>query len=872
MYRAFHAIPATLTNASGMPTNAVYGFTQTLRKIIKEFAPEYIGVAFDMKGPTFRHEIFEEYKADRPAMPDILGEQIPYIKRMLRAMSIPVMEKPSYEADDIIATVVKKAEGAGLKSYMITGDKDMYQLVGENTVIFDYNNGKEFRAEDVAEKFGVPPGSIRDLLALAGDPSDGIPGVPGVGLKTAAKLLGEYGSIDKVFENIDKVKGAKLKERLKDNRDKALLSRELATLQSDVELDGALEDLKYREPDYDELKKLLMELGFQKLLSEIMGGGEVDTGDEDRTEFETLRTVTDLKGLIASIKEGGRASICLALTGEGVSAELAGVSVCTGPGKVFYVEAARAGQGGLLDPSGIPASEIEAALKDLLEDAGVVKDTDNSKGVWLYALKHGIRPAGFGMDTALAAYLLDPSSPDYNTGRLAYEYLGVVPAEVSRKGGKVVSGGQDAADIALYVSRLASMLKTRLEENDLLRLYTEMELPLAGVLAAMEFAGIKVDPVRLKDLSEEMELKLSGLEGSIYRSAGEEFNINSPKQLSVILFERLGLRPVKKTKTGYSTDEEVLNRLAVEHEIPEMILAFRQLGKLKSTYVDALLGLINPETGRVHTSFNQTVTATGRLSSSRPNLQNIPVRGEMASRIRGAFVAEEGFKLFSADYSQIELRLVAHMSSDPVLTDAFRNDEDIHTRTASEIFSVPLEEVTPELRRRAKAINFGIIYGMGPYGLSTELDISMGEASEYIESYFEHYSLVKEFMDGTIREAAEKGFTKTLFGRRRFIPELKSNIDSAVRFGERMAINTPVQGSAADLIKAAMIKIHGRLGEGGFRSRMILQIHDELVFEVANGEVEPVIDLVRAEMEGVVDLSVPIKVNLKLGDDWSTVE
>ncbi|MBI4949201.1 MAG: DNA polymerase I [Deltaproteobacteria bacterium] len=858
IYRAFHAVPPTFTTSAGLPTNAVFGFTQSLRKILNDFKPEYIGMAFDVKGPSFRHEMFTGYKAERKPMPDLLSVQIPYIKRMARAFNIPSLEMSSFEADDIIATIVKRLEGEGVKTAIITGDKDMYQLVDDNTVILDYLSGKEHGLKEVIEKFGVEPGRIKDLLALAGDSSDSIPGVTGVGFKTAAKLLKEFGSLEGIFDGLEGISKDKLRESLKSSRDKAFLSRDLATLHPEVPIECGLETLKYQGPDFKELETLLNELEFMKLLKEIVPEGE-SLIDEDGVDCSLLTDEAALRLSLSRIL--GRTAITVFIEGDGPSGRLIGVSAAESAGAAFYA------------PSGsIPESAIAGALKGFLENSAIRKDTDNAKALHIFSARHSIKPEGICIDTSLASYVINPSKPGHSIGALAREYLGSPVIDGDIAGMAPEEAAAFSCRRACKVFLVSEILRKELEDSGLFGLYDEMELPLAGVLAKMETAGIKVDRDLLSNLSKEMEIELASIEARIYASAGMEFNINSPKQLSELLFEKLKLKPVKKTKTGFSTDEEVLTQLAARHEVPSLIIGYRQLSKLKSTYVDALLELVDPTTGRVHTSFNQTVTSTGRLSSSRPNLQNIPIRSASAWRIREAFVAEKGFRFLCADYSQIELRIVAHMSGDPVLIDAFTKGEDIHSRTASEVFGVLPALVSSEMRRRAKAINFGIIYGMGPYGLSAELGISMKEALEYIERYFIHYRSVKELIDRTVAEASERGYTMTLFGRRRFIPELKSPIEQTMRLGQRLAINTPIQGTAADMIKAAMVTIDRRLREEGRASRMILQIHDELIFEVIDEEFEAVDALVREEMEGVIELKVPVKVNVKSGINWNAVE
>ncbi|OGP14593.1 MAG: DNA polymerase I [Deltaproteobacteria bacterium GWA2_54_12] len=858
MYRAFHAVPASFTTSKGMPTNAVYGFTQTLRKILNDFKPEYVAIAFDVKGPSFRHKLMAEYKAERPPMPDLLSVQVPFIKKMVAAFNIPAVEMPAFEADDVIATLVKKCGGEGLKIAIITGDKDMYQLVDEDTVILDYLTGKEYRPPDVKEKYGVEPTQIRDLLALAGDSSDGIPGVPGIGVKTAAKLLAEYESLEGIYSNIENITKPKLKESLKVSRDTAFLSRELATLHPDVPVECGLEGLRYTGPDFHELERLLNELEFRKLIKEMVpeapGPVEVEGAD-----FQAVLDEEALSSLSLELSSAREAGVALVLEGEGFSASLKGLAIALNENTARHI----------VTIGNLSEKTVIDTLAPFLKDETKIKHTDNSKALYLWAGKFGIEVRGVGLDISLASYLINPSRPEHTVGFLGYDLLGISPEEV-RDGADIRVETVAECKKATIIMKLRKILEKELEEYGLSGLYTEMELPLAKVLAGMEAFGIRVDRDKLSTLSREIEVELVSMESQIYAAAGMEFNINSPKQLSELLFEKLGLKPVKKTKTGYSTDEEVLTQLAQAHDVPRLIIGFRQLSKLKSTYVDAILALIDPSTGRIHTSFNQTVTATGRLSSSRPNLQNIPIRGEAAGRIREAFVADAGFTFLSADYSQIELRIMAHMSGDPILIDSFQKDEDIHERTAAEVFGVMPGLVTSEMRRRAKAINFGIIYGMGPWGLSTELGISMKEASEYINRYFDRYRLVKEFMDSTVAEAAVRGSTRTLFGRRRFIPELKSPVESTQRLGARLAINTPIQGSAADMIKAAMIKLWGRLG--GMRSRMLLQIHDELIFEAAVEELQELKEMVKTEMEGVIVLKVPVKVNIEIGPDLNSVE
>ncbi len=842
IYRAFHALPH-LSSPEGLPTNAIYGFTRMLLKVLKDYKPDYLAVVFDSKGPTFRHEAYEEYKATRPEMPETLAPQLPYIREVVRAYNIPALEFEGYEADDIIGTLVKRFKSSGIETVMVTGDKDMMQLVDEGTVILDTMKGRECAADGVVERFGVEPEKVVDIMALAGDSSDNIPGVPGIGEKTASKLIREFGSVDELYRNLDRVSGKAVRERLAANEEKARLSLKLARIVTDVPLECGLEDLSVSAPDYGRLRELFRKLGFTKLSKEIMEDG--DCGAEVlEVKVVMVSGAEVLDRLLGEVAGSGEMALSLR-TGDG------GLAVSTGRGSVYYIA-----------PEDVGGGEYLGRLRVSLEDEVVRKGLHDAKSAYIYFKALGIDLKGVVMDTGVASYLLNPSLNDHSIGTIVREILN------SDIGDGEIPAMEALCREAEGVLRVSGLLFSSLEEAGLARLFREVEIPLIRVLAGMEIKGVKVDSGFLHDLSGELEAQLDGLASRIYLLAGTEFNINSPKQLSEILYDRLGLKPGKRTKKGYSTDEETLVSLSRSHELPAEILSYRHLAKLKSTYVDALLDLMDPVTGRVHTSFNQTVTATGRLSSSSPNLQNIPIRTEVGKRIREAFVAEEGCLFLSADYSQIELRLVAHLSGDGILIDAFRNGEDIHARTASEIFGIIPGLVTSEMRRQAKAINFGIIYGMGPYGLARDLGISKNKAREYIENYFARYEGVKAFVERTIEEARTHGYTTTLFGRRRYIPELNSDIEGVRRLGERLAVNTLVQGSAADMIKTAMVKIDKRVGAEGLSSEMILQIHDELIFEVPEEEMETIKILMKEEMEGVMDLAVPIEVNMGVGRNW----
>lgn len=880
IYRAFHAIPH-LSNSKGIPTNAIYGFAQMLVKVIKDFKTDHVAVAFDVKGPSFRHKMYDEYKAHRPEMPDSLKLQIPYIKELVRAFNIPALELEGYEADDIIGTLSRHMKEKDVEVIIIAADKDMLQLIDENTTIVDTMKDKRFGIKDVMERFGAKPEQVVEIMGLAGDSSDNIPGVKGIGEKTAAKLIQHFGTIENLLLNIGKVKEKGIREKLEKYAEDARLSRMLAAIDTHAPVDYKFEDLLVKPPDYPKLKELFKELEFTKLLKEVVQE-EPAMSPPQAGEYASIVDIDELKKMMSEIKQTGDTAIVVktlnvhppqaepgggsnalqlfsampipALSPQGQASSV--FAFCLKPHQAFYV-------------SNCLKSVFEA-IKPVIEDETVKKMSYDIKGVYLFFKQEGISMRGAHFDAGIASYLLNPSRTSHALEDVAYEELGFQVKVRSHpplaEGG--YSEGLNACAEADAVLQLSKKMLPQLEIEGLLKLFHEIEIPLSEVLAEMELCGIKVDKDYLVKLSQELEGQIGLVQKKIYAVAGAEFNINSPKQLAGILFDTLKLKPVKKTKTGFSTDEGVLRTLAVQHELPAEVLNFRQLSKLKSTYVDAILELANPATQRIHTSFNQTVTATGRLSSSEPNLQNIPIRTELGKRIRRGFITESGCLFLSADYSQIELRIVAHFSQDSLLIDAFEKDEDVHTRTASEVFGIMPEFVTPEMRRRAKAINFGIIYGMGAYGLAAELGISQDEARGYIDDYFLHYKGVKTFIDKTIGEAMEKGYVTTFFGRRRHVPEIRSESEQIRRFGERIAINTPIQGTAADIIKVAMIKISRRLKSENLQSRMLLQIHDELIFEVPEKEIGLMKDIVKNEMESAVKLSVPVMVDIQTGKNW----
>lgn len=869
VYRAFYAIRG-LSSSSGTPTNAIFGFTNMLLKILREKNPDYFGVVFDTPGPTHRHEVYKEYKAHRPEMPDDLKPQFPLIKEIINAFNIFTIEKEGVEADDILATIAKQAESKGIDVYIVTGDKDMCQSVSPKIRLYDTMKEKVTEEKDVVERYGVRPSQFPEVLALMGDTSDNIPGAPGIGEKTAVRLLKEFGSLEKLLENYSLIKNARARNAVSENIDNIELSRELATLNTDIPLGIILEDLELREPDWEKLLAYFRKYEFSSLMKLIPGR---EAPSPVVTEYITILDREVLKKALSAVKD--EVTIDTETTSESpMKAELVGLSMASAADRAFYIPVAHHYMGA---PEQLSKDYVLDQMKGILENAEIKKTGHNIKYDLIVLRREGVDVKGIGFDTMLASYLLNPNKANHNLTDVSMEHLGIQKmsfSDVLGKGKKdfsevpVDAASEYSGEDSAVTLRLKEFFEPALEKEGLSRLFYEMEVPLIEVLADMEMAGVKIDLPLMSSFSEKMGSELSSIEQRIYFIAGEEFNINSPKQLQEILFEKLGLKATKKTKTGYSTNIEVLEQLALEHELPREIIEYRMLSKLKSTYVDALPKLVNPETGRLHTSFNQTITATGRLSSSEPNLQNIPVRGEWGKRIRGAFIAEDGNVLLSSDYSQIELRIFAHLSGDRELMDVFENDGDIHTRTASGLFGVAPEAVTDEMRRSAKTVNFGIMYGISPFGLSKQLGIPADEARFYIDTYFARFSGVRDYIDSLILEAEGKGYVTTLFGRKRAIPELKSSNRNIKQLGERLATNTPVQGSAADIIKVSMLNIGRRLKNEQLKTQMLLQVHDELLFEVPEEEKDVVRELVREEMEQAVSLSVPLKVDIGTGKNW----
>jgi len=874
IYRAYHAIRG-LTNSKGQPTNAVFGFTRMLIKLIEDRSPEYVVMFFDAKGPTFRHARYSDYKANRPPMPEDLIPQIPAIKEVTGCFNVPMMEMTGFEADDLIGTISRQASGAGFEVVMVTGDKDFVQLVTDHSTIWDPMKDKMIDLAFVRDNFGIEPQQMVDVMGLSGDSVDNIPGVPGIGQKTALKLIQTFGTMRELYDKVETITAKKQKEKLIQFKEQALLSRELVEICADAPLNFEPEKYRYQGPDREKLFELFKALEFRQLQQSYSAARKTRTKD-----YQAVSDIATLEALTRRLSGASEFALDTETTSENpMLAQLVGLSFSIEADRAYYIPCAHRYLGA---PPQLPLDTVLQRLKPVLENKAIKKIGQNIKYDWIVLSRHGIELAGVAFDTMLASYLINPSKRAHNLDQIAMDFLdhktitfkevvgrakpvdgfAGVPIE------KAVPYACEDADITLMAK---DVLAPQLESIGLTDLFDQVEMPLVEVLMRMEKKGIRVDKDKLRELSRKFKNRLQNLEAQIYEIAGERFNIKSSQQLGRILFEKLQLPVQKRTrkKTAYSTDINVLTTLAQHHELPALILEHRLCAKLKSTYSDALTGLIHPQTGRIHTSFNQTVVATGRLSSSDPNLQNIPIRTEEGREIRRAFVTEQGWQLISADYSQVELRILAHYSEDSILIKSFVKDEDIHTRTASEVFQIDPANVTPELRRQAKAINFGIIYGMSPFGLSAQLGISQQMAKVYIDSYFERYAGVRRFMDQTIAEATQTQRTSTLLGRIRLLPEIISKNHNIRQFAERIAINTPIQGTAADLIKIAMINIDARLQEGRFKSAMLLSVHDELLFEVPPEEFDPIKAMVKEAMEGVWKLRVPLKVNLAVGQNWA---
>jgi len=868
-YRAYYAIKE-LRNSKGQPTNAIYGFVLMLKKLMSSQSPDYMAVAFDLKGPTFRHKKFKEYKIKRKPMPDDLVSQMPLIKDMVRAYNIPIFEKEGFEADDVLATIARKAAKKDIEVYIVTGDKDILQLIDENIkVCSTHKEGLVYDKENVKERFsGLGPESITDFMALAGDQSDNIPGVRGIGEKTAIELIKEFHDIDNLYKNLDSVKSDSRKKILADGEESARMSKELAIIDADVPIEVDIESMQMEAPDSKNLLGLFKAFEFRTLAKEIAGN---DSGIRRKASYETIVNKEEFDKFLKELKKQKEFVLDFETTSPNpLEAVPIGLSFCWKPGSAHYVA---------LNGEGVELKYAFKALKSILEDEKIRKIGQNIKYEKLILSNYGIELKGIYFDTMIASYLLNPSKMNHNLDDLAFEHLDhkmISMSDLVGTGKKKIGMDQVPLEKVSEYScedsdatlRLKEIFEKELFDKELDELFKKIELPLVGVLSEMERHGVKIDARLLKKTSVEIEKELEDLVTSIYKIAGKEFNINSPKQLSQILFVDLQLPVIKKTKTGYSTDVGVLQSLALEHPLPKEILRYRELSKLKSTYVDALPEMVNSRTGRLHTSFNQTVTATGRLSSSNPNLQNIPIKTEQGRLVRKAFIAEKGNLILSCDYSQIELRILAHLSGDEELVSAFEKDKDVHVHTASLIFDVEEKDVSPEQRSTAKTVNFGIVYGISAFGLSRSLQADPASAQLFIDSYFERYPRVKLYMEDKIEEARDAGYVTTLFNRRRYIPEINTGSVREQQQAERIAINAPIQGSAADLIKIAMIDIHDEIKKKGLSSIMTLQVHDELVFEVPEKEMKLIQDLVKTRMEQAVKLAVPVKVSVKYGKNW----
>jgi DNA polymerase-1 len=880
LFRAFHALPP-LTNSKGQPTGAVYGVINMLNKLVEEYKPEHIAVVFDAKGKTFRNDMYEDYKANRPPMPDDLRSQIEPLYELVEALGYPMIIVPGVEADDVIGTYARQATEQKVDTLISTGDKDLAQLVNEHVTLINTMNNVVLDETGVMEKFEVPPAAIIDYLALMGDTSDNIPGVPKVGPKTAAKWLKQYETLDNLVAHADEIKG-KVGESLRENLQQLPLSRELTTIKCDVELDHGISELAMRSPQLEKLKRIYTEMEFKTWLSNLSAEGAVvaDSPAEARAEA-SYETILDKKSFDHWIKKLNKAQQ-FAFDTETTSldymqARVVGVSFAVKSGEAAYVPFAH----DYLDaPVQLSEREVLGVLTPMLEDKNKGKIGQNLKYDAHVLNNHGISMQGIAQDTMLESYVLD-STQRHNMDDMALRLLGhstIHFEDIAGKGAKQLTFNQvdlalagpyaaEDADITLQIhEKLSQALEA---EPALKKVYEEIELPLLNVLLKIERHGVMVDVAMLEKQSQQLAERMKEVEQLAYDEAGETFNLASPKQLSTILFEKLKIPSSKKTKTGqYSTAEDVLQELAAEYALPKLLLEHRSLSKLKSTYTDKLPLQVNAKTGRVHTSYNQTVAATGRLSSTDPNLQNIPVRSEEGRRIRQAFVAPKGYKLLAADYSQVELRIMAHLSEDASLLKAFAEGVDVHRATASEVFGVALDKVETEQRRAAKAINFGLIYGMSAFGLAKQLNIGRYEAQDYIDVYFARYPGVKEYMDKTREQAHDRGYVETVFGRRLYLPEINSRNGQRRQYAERTAINAPMQGTAADIIKRAMISVDQALVASKMEAKVVMQVHDELVVEVVETDIEALADLLRTEMEQAATLKVPLVVDIGIGDNW----
>ncbi|MGI6778701.1 MAG: DNA polymerase I [Acetivibrionales bacterium] len=876
--RAFYGLQGSqlLSTSDGLYTNAVYGFLNILSKYLEEEEPEYLCVAFDVKAPTFRHKEYKEYKAQRKGMPDELAVQIPVLKEVLDAMNIKRLEYEGYEADDIIGSVSLCAEKEGMDVIIVTGDRDSLQLASRKTRIkIPVTRGgrtetKEYDYDRIVETYGITPYQFIDVKGLMGDPSDNIPGVRGIGEKTALALIREYKSIEGIYENINQLSKRSIREKLEANRDMAFMSKRLAAIEREMPHLCNIHQLKRGEFDKERLYSLFIRLEFNSYIEKFNLKSIIDENSTSKKEVSYVKSINSLKELKQLLMEKGEFCLFYLLDAiDSITWKLTGVAIAWDMDKSAYV----------LINSDLTEEDFLSEMCDILEDGSIRKFGHDMKNFILYLKTKGIEFDGLVFDTMIAAYIINPTRTAYTVSGLCAEHLHKQIQAIEQLQGKGKSFRryseipvEEIAPVSVAhaetIYRLRSSLDSDIRSNGQLELYYDIELPLVEVLADMEYRGFKVNIDGLKTFSSELEEKIALITSQIFDIAGEQFNINSPKQLGVILFEKLQLPALKKTKTGYSTNAEVLEQLEPQHEIVSKILEYRQLVKLKSTYVEGLLNMINPKTGRIHTSFNQTVTATGRISSTEPNLQNIPVKLEMGRKIRKVFISEDNYLLSDADYSQIELRVLAHITEDENMISAFRNGEDIHTNTASRVFGVPREDVTSLMRARAKAVNFGIVYGIGDFSLSKDLGVTRREAKKYINEYLDKYPGVRKYMHDIVEYGKDYGYVTTLFNRRRYLPELKSSNFNLRSFGERIAMNTPIQGSAADIIKIAMVKVYNELLKRKMKSKLILQVHDELIVETFIEEKEQVAAILKECMENAVKLHVPLNIDIRAGSTW----
>ncbi len=865
--RAFYALP-DMSNSEGLKTNAIYGFTRMLFKIIDDYKPTHISVAFDKKAPTFRHKEFADYKAGRKKMPDELGQQLEPLKELLDTFNIHRMEMAGYEADDLIGTVSKMGEDKDFKVYIVTGDKDAIQLASDKTTTLITKKGvgevEEYNYDSVIERYEMTPTQFIDLKGLMGDKSDNIPGVPGIGEKTGIKLIKEFSSVENLIENTDKLKGS-VKKKIEENKEQAVFSKKLATIIRDVPIEISLDELSYGDYDKNAVIEEFKKFGFNTLIKQVlsMDGGSEESAVEEKIELN-IAHLDNVEEFKKEVEKTNKLFIrTVKKVGNILDKNILYVFVSANGKDIYYLN----------------DEELEL-IKDILTNEEIKKIGYNLKDDYLALKPYNVDINNMFFDIAIGEYLIDSkSSTSYECSDIAMKYLTKKiksEEELLGKGAKAKKFSDlDLEELSTYFGEIINIvynvypiMEKTFKDMDMEYLFYDVEMPLVEVLGSMEYCGMAVDKAQLNELGEKFKNIITNLEKEIFELAGEEFNINSPKQLGVILFEKLELPVIKKTKTGYSTNADVLEKLRDKHEIIDKITEYRQIVKLNSTYVEGLTNIINPISGRIHSSFNQTITTTGRISSTEPNLQNIPVKTEMGREIRKVFIADGDCKLVDADYSQVELRVLAHMSGDEHMIEAFQNHIDIHSKTASQIFNVSVDEVDSKQRSEAKAINFGIVYGKTDFGLSQDLNIPVPKAKAYIESYFENYDKIKVFMDDAIKNATDNGYALTIFNRRRYIPEINSSNFMVRNQGKRFAMNAPIQGSAADIIKIAMVNVYNRLKDEQLKSRLILQVHDELIVEAVEEEIDKVCKIVKEEMESAVNLQVHLDVDLNVGDSW----